>query len=107
MKSTLPLPSPMARKHYKQNHRKYEFIIRRMKCSCLNNMVVCVSHRTLPRYNDISATITIVEKHTIVELIYAGKHYHGLAAKANCDEDSLLGVKIAYNRAFKAMIGVV
>jgi len=51
------------------------------------------------------ATYVMFEKYTIVEMVYNGKHYHGLAALAPCDEMmTSAGIAVAYRRAFESMM---
>jgi len=62
---------------------------------------------TLPiSFHRITATTTIINKYTIVELTYDHKHYHGLASRADCDkENTVTGIAVAYHRAFEKMVG--
>lgn len=97
---------------YRQNRNKYRY-------HCLmktdgpywngNSIIKKVRLETIsfPDSCEIEAWTIAVDKFTIVELIYNGKHYHGLSARALCDEeDIMIGVYTAYNRAFKSMIGM-
>lgn len=65
-------------------------------------------HYEPPSFEEIKAEMAKLDKFTIVELTYNGKHYHGLSSKASCDTASIItGISIAYNRAFKEMCVVV
>ena len=51
------------------------------------------------------ATYVQFGKYTIVELVFDGKHYHGLAAQAPCDmRTTSAGIAVAYKRAFENML---
>jgi len=57
------------------------------------------------RYQLGWATYIRLGKYTIVELVCNGKHYHGLAALAPCDEMmTTAGIAYAYHRAFDNMM---
>jgi len=101
LKHTFPIPPDLSRKLWDQNTKKYRCLGILKCCRCITRI-----SRIFPPFENITATVTTVEKYTIVELAYDSKHYHGLTAKADCDEDDLTGMAIAYNRAFKAMAGV-
>jgi len=56
-------------------------------------------------FHQITTTTTIINKYTIVELTHNNKHYHGLAARAECDQDNAVtGMAEAYHRAFEKMM---
>ena len=101
MGSTYPIPRELSNKLYRQNFAKYK----------KDRYNICQTGRTMLYIHssyDIIATMTAVEKFTIIELTINGKHYHGLTSKADCDVDNgLTGIAIAYNRAYKKMCGVV
>ena len=93
----------LLKKLYDQNCRKYR-IERRFRCVCGCHEFVI--KRVLPIYNEIETGVVMFGKYTVVELATNGKHYHGLAVKSDSDNmDDITGIAIAYNQAFKAMIG--
>ncbi|MCK5216340.1 MAG: hypothetical protein KAJ93_01030 [Methanosarcinales archaeon] len=97
---------------YRQNRNKYQYgCIMKMKGPYWdgNSIIKMVRLETIsfPDSCEIEAWTIAVDKFTIVELICNGKHYHGLSAQANCDDDNVMtGIYNAYHRAFKSMIGL-
>ena len=97
---------------YRQNQSKYEYGCRIENSAPFweDNKLRSVARICLISFPDsceIEAWTIAVDKYTIVELICNGKHYHGLSAQANCDDDNVMtGIYNAYNRAFKSMIGL-
>ena len=95
------IPFALSKKLYDQNAAKYTQRYRIPGYSTQFHSSVCFA----PPRTHISATMTAIDKYTIVELTYDGKHYQGLASRAQCDEDnSMTGIAIAYNRAFEKMM---
>jgi hypothetical protein len=102
--STIELPKTLSKKLYLQNFNKYFRTEHRNCCGKLIGYIF----RFIPPANKLKTIIIAADKYTIVELIYNGKHYHGLSAKANCDRDvGITGIAIAYNRAFQKLCGVI
>ena len=91
-------------KLYNQNCKKYRIKdIIRFKCKGFS----CIVCRTFPQSSGVLMSSLNYGKYTIVEIAVDGKHYHGLAAKAECDAPKAKeGLAIAFNRAFKAMLDV-
>lgn len=57
------------------------------------------------RVQGLHATITQFHKFTVVELIFAGCRYHGLASMHIGDEpNDLTGIGLAYSRAFDQLL---
>lgn len=99
---TRPMDPALAKKLYLQNTILFlsEYKIKTPSDSGLSIGV--------PTLKDITATITTIEKYTIVELTHNNKHYHGLSSLAHCDDyDAIVGIAVAYNRAFKEMVGAI
>lgn len=93
----------LLKKLYDQNCREY-LVVRRIRCK---NHTTCTTTRNFPYFNEIDTTISMFGKYIVIELEVEERHYHGLASRADCDKyDNKKGITIAYNRAFKAMIGV-
>ena len=97
---------------YRQNQNKYKYgCIMKMDGPYWdgNSIIKTVKLQpvSIPDSCEIEARTIAVDKFTIVELICNGKHYHGLSAQANCDDDNVMtGIYNAYHRAFKSMIGL-
>ena len=96
---------------YRQNRNKYQhnYILESGEPFWNGGGVAILKMRevSFPDSCEIEAWTIAVDKFTIVELIYNGKHYHGLSAQANCDDDNVMtGIYNAYHRAFKSMIGL-
>ena len=96
---------------YRQNRNKYQnsYFWSREKILCMDtDSLICrLQSVSFPDSCEIEGWTIAVDKFTIVELICNGKHYHGLSAQANCDDDNVMtGIYNAYHRAFKSMIGL-
>lgn len=96
---------------YRQNRDKYKdsCFWRPEKILYMRNdsLIYRLQPVSIPDSCEIEAQTLAVDKFTIVELICNGKHYHGLSAQANCDDDDVMtGIYNAYHRAFKSMIGL-
>jgi len=96
---------------YRQNRNKYRnaYTLEQGSSSWDERNVAVWKMRGVlfPDSDEIEARTMAVDKFTIVELVHNGKHYHGLSAQANCDDDDVMtGIYNAYHRAFKSMIGL-
>jgi len=93
----------LAKKLYDQNCERHRI---QQRCSCEHK--TCIVYRKFPAFKQIKASWEFVEKYTIVELIVNDMHFHGLTARSDKEsvDNASVGITIAYNRAFKAMIGV-
>ena len=95
------IPFALSKKLYDQNAAKYTQRYRIPGYSTQFHSSVCFA----PPRTHISATMTAIDKYTIVGLTYDDKHYQGLTSRAACDkENSMTGIAIAYNRAFEKMM---
>lgn len=99
------MPARMAKRLYNQNIRKHRDAIDQCR-GCLY-APVCNDKTELIELGQIKCTLTTVERYTIVELEHAGKHYQGLATCSAGDKYKWeTGIAIAYNHAFKKMMGI-
>lgn len=98
---TRPMHPVLSKKLYDQNAIKY---IRKNSISGYNTLYFNLTC-SAPPHADLSASITTINKYTIVELTYNNKHYHGLASRADCDnKNAVTGIAVAYHRAFDKMM---
>ena len=96
---------------YRQNRNKYKdaYVLESGEILYMDtgSLIYKLRSVSIPDSCEIEARTIAVNKFTIVELICNGKHYHGLSAQANCDDDDVMtGIYNAYHRAFKSMIGL-
>lgn len=99
---TRPMHPVLSKKLYDQNAIKY---IRKNSISGYNTLYFNLTCRA-PPHADLSTSITTINKYTIVELTHNNKHYHGLASRADCDNNNAVsGIAVAYHRAFDKMMG--
>jgi len=97
---------------YRQNRNKYQYTCRVKHGKTFWDgtslkSLVHIKTISFPDSDEIEARTMAVDKFTIVELVHNGKHYHGLSAQANCDDDDVMtGIYVAYHRAFKSMVGL-
>lgn len=92
----LPIEQTISRRLYNVNAVKYR---NELATSCGETHIP-------PWFESIKAKMAKLDKFTIVELTYHGKHYHGLASASLCDKPNMYtGLAVAYNRAFEKMCG--
>lgn len=96
---------------YRQNRDKYEnscfWRPEKIPYMRRDSLIYRLQPVSIPDSCEVEAWTIAVDKFTIVELTYNGKHYHGLSAQANCDDNNVMtGIYNAYHRAFKSMIGL-
>ena len=111
IKGMLKLSHIQSEKMYRQNRDKYQNIYRRIPGKPFwdgkGSVIIRTERVSFPDSCEIEVGTISVDKFTIIELTCKGKHYHGLSARAECDDDDVMtGVYNAYHRAFKSMIGV-
>jgi len=98
---TRPMHPALSEKLYTQNAMKYTY---KNSISEYKTLFFKLSFFG-PRIDDIKVNVTTINKYTIVELTHNNKHYHGLAARAECDqENAVTGIAVAYHRAFEKMM---
>ena len=96
---------------YRQNRNKYRGVevsgSRKILYMDTNSFICELQSVSIPEFWEIGVRTIAVDKFTVVELTYNGKHYHGLSARAECDEpNEMTGIYHAYHRAFKSMLGL-
>ena len=92
----------LPKKLYDLNRTKYHVL---QIYSCGHDP--CSIYYKIPDFDQITMSTWASDKYTVVQLEFNGKHYHGLASRSKADKHDInVGIAIAYNRAFKQMIGV-